>query len=144
MATTQKIRVVLEVDLTYDEHARSSYPLGTNADAAESAIDTAFAHVLLAALREDPVRYAEFVKTVVVGGIQVFEECRELVGLAGIGCPYTTGLTILQQVIPQLSPEAQAHFQLANQEDWFSESVDTIYNAVKATPTKMSVEYPVT
>ncbi|MGI4734863.1 MAG: hypothetical protein ACRYG7_06735 [Janthinobacterium lividum] len=139
MATTQKIRVVLEVDLTYDEQARSSYLLGTGANDT----DTAYAHALLSALQDDPVRYVEFVKTVVVGGIQVFEEGRELVGLSGISCPYTAGLTLLEQVIPQLSPEAQAHFYLANQEHWFSQSVDMIYNALSATPTKMTVEYPV-
>jgi hypothetical protein len=139
MATTQKIRVVLEVDLTYDEQARASHLPGT----AVNETDTAYARALLAALQTDPVRYVDFIKTIVMNGIQVFEEGRALVGLSGISYPYEAGLEILEQVIPQLSPEAQAHFHLANQESWFSDSVDTIYNALSATPTKMSVEYPV-
>jgi hypothetical protein len=77
-----------------------------------------------------------------MNGIQVFEEGRALVGLSGINSPYTAGLEILEQVISQLSPEAQVHFNLANQKNWFSESVDTIYNALSATPIKMTVEYP--
>ena len=139
MVTTQKIRVVLEVDLTYYEQARANRRLGTTANDT----NTAYARALLAALQDDPVRYVDFIKTIVMNGIQVFEEGRALVGLSGMDSPYTAGLEILEQVIPQLSQEAQTHFHLANQENWFSESVDTIYNALSATPTKMTVEYPV-
>lgn len=139
MATTQKIRVVLEVDLTYDEQARASHLPGT----AVNETNTAYARALLTALQTNPSRYIDFIKTIVMNGIQIFEEDRALVGLSGMDSPYTAGLEILEQVIPQLSPVAQAHFHLANQENWFSESVDTIYNALSATPIKMTVEYPV-
>jgi hypothetical protein len=143
MARTQKINVVIEVELTESDQIIPDDCTTTTQSAAEIQADQEHEQALLDALRADPTRYTAFIKTIVVGSMEEILVNRLLPQLSQLGHPYTAGLKVLKELVPGLPGPAQAHFQQGLHDQWFSDGTMSVFNAVQAVPVHLTVEYPV-
>lgn len=145
MTRRQTIQVVLEVDLLEHEQIvpEPLHPLVDQRPApAERLANEEHAQALWDALRADPVRYAEFVRMIIVETLDTYESRRRLVPLAQIPDPTLAGYQLLRELVPHLPAATQAHFQRALQERRFTNSTHSVFNAVEVTPLHIRVEYP--
>jgi len=150
MTHTQKIKVVLEVDLTEEDRIiprRSLQYLDNDSDTLvemdeQSPSDLVHEQTLLTALQADPLRYAEFVRTLVIYSLDILGMNEGFARLASLKDTCTASLQVLEEVVPHLPPAARAHFQQTKQEGWLSEGTGSVYNAIQVTPVSLRVEYP--
>ena len=143
----KKVKVIIEVELTEHTHIPAamlaeqlSYSRQPFPAAPESPGDALHMQALLEALQADAARYREFVRTVVVGSLEVLGVNNLLTSLAQLRSPYDASLTVLEELIPQLPPASQHYFQRAEQEGWLSESTEGIFCAIQARPLTLRVE----
>ena len=138
MARTQKINVVIEVELRESEQI---LPRPSSADS-DLTGDQSHEQTLLNALRDEPERYAEFVRLTVISSVEAYGAAHMLIGLARIQDTYTASLDVLEKLLPRLPQATQAHFQEGIEKGWISEGTDSVFNAVQAKPVSLAVEYP--
>jgi len=143
MARTQKINVIIEVELTESDQIIPDPSTKSSASTAETQADQAHEQALLDALRADPTRHAAFIKSVVISSVEEILLHRMIPELSEFGHPYAASLKVLKELVPGLSDPAQTHFQQGMLEDWFSEGTMSVFNAVQAKPVQLTVEYPV-
>ncbi|UOG77431.1 hypothetical protein MTX78_23640 (plasmid) [Hymenobacter tibetensis] len=133
----QTIKVVIDVELR--EQAPSTAPLPASDPEAEG---HAYEQALFAALRADPERYAEFIKARVISRIEAFGFNNMFAGLAQLPDTYTASVVVLESLLPGFSEPAQAYLQESITNGWITESKDSIFTTVDATPVRLTVEYP--
>ncbi|MCB2410754.1 hypothetical protein [Hymenobacter lucidus] len=143
MASSRKIKVVIEVELVDDDNAPANYTIVSDLSAAELEVSKQHEQAMLAALRADPASYAEFVKNIVIGSIEASGVNREISELARVRDYYTASVAVLQNLIPKLPAEAQQYYQQATREGWLADGTDLVFDTIKATPLTLTVEYPV-
>jgi hypothetical protein len=143
MASSQKVKVVIEVELVDDENAPVPYTIVSNLTATELAENKRHERAMLTALRADPASYAEFVKNTIIGSIDASGVNREISELAQVRDYYTACVAVLQNLIPRLPADAQQYFQQATREGWLADGTDLVFDTIKATPLTLTVEYPV-
>ena len=148
MTRPQKLNVIIEVELIErDQIIPTSFwqngsAAGTGT-AADLHADQAHEQVLLDTLRADPARYAEFIRTIVIGRVEDILVNRLIPELSQVGHSYTASLQVLEELLPCLPRAAQEHFQQGMREGWLSEGTESVFNAVQATPLRLTVHYPV-
>lgn len=145
MTRTQTIQIVIEVQLT--EHAQiiphPPHPVvARHASPAERFANEGHEQALLETLRADPERYAEFIRLLLVEVLAEYEANRQLVALAQIPDSAVAGYNLLQDLVPRLSPAAQAYFHRAQREQRFADTVESVFNVVEVVPLRIRVEYP--
>ncbi|WP_375434924.1 hypothetical protein [uncultured Hymenobacter sp.] len=133
----QKIKVIIEVELR--EHV-PSIPVLPASDADVKGHE--YEQALFAALRADPERYAEFVRTLILTSVEAYGLNRMLPELAQINDTYTASLEVLESLLPRFSQPAQLYLQEGIDKGWITEGKDSLFNTIEATPVLLTVEYP--
>lgn len=150
MARTHKLKVIIEVDVTEEDHIVPRMSRQHSGGASNLAVempdpsptDQPHTQTLLTALQADPDRHAEFIKILAIYSLDILGVNEGFAGLAQLHDSYTASLQVLRDLIPYLPPAAQAHFQPFIDEDLLSEGTMAVYDALQVTPVSLRVEYP--
>jgi len=140
MIRSKKLLVTIEVDLLESDHV--TLDATTPADLPEAQAELAHEQALLDALRADPVRYADFITTLVVGRLEGLRITRMVPELANLDDAYTASVEILESLIPELPPTAQAYFQQDIHPGWVLGCLESIFEAIQVNPLRLTVAHP--
>ena len=137
MESVRKIRIVIEAEL------RERVPTTPSPSAPDiDPLECGYEQTLFSALRDDPERYAEFIKIRAITSLEILGMHNEISGLAQIRDSHTASIRILESLLPSLPQPAQHYLQEALTKGWIMDDADSIYNTLKIEPLSLTIEYP--
>lgn len=141
MASSQIVKVVIEVELIDDGDAPVTHTLTSKHSVAEMEASKRHEQAMLTALRSDATIYAQFVRNTILGSIEALGIHNEIGGLAQVRCSFSANVALLETLVPRLPADAQQYYQQAAQEGWLSDGTELVFDTIKATPLTLAVEY---